>query len=220
MEQLPGDLEGDEGLAGAGGERQQDARAPRGDGRHDPLAGDVLVIAARVRAALVLVGHVRKAVAPGVLLAEGPVPQLLGRGVAGDLPLHPGQHVRLVDPLPVAGEGEADGQFARVVLGLPHALGQGHGPRLGLVHRQLDVAIDQDIVGDQGLAPLAGPLDAAWGDDILPQDAAALDDAPARRRQLRVDVLGAGLGLVHRAPRKASWRRDFFRASRAASLRW
>ena len=39
-----------------------------GDGLQHPLDGDVLVVAARVRAALVLERHGGEAVAPGVLL--------------------------------------------------------------------------------------------------------------------------------------------------------
>ena len=82
VEELPGDLEGDEGLAGAGGQREQDALLAGGDRLHDALDGDVLVVAARVRAALVLEGHGGEAVAPGVRLGEGERPELVGRGVA------------------------------------------------------------------------------------------------------------------------------------------
>jgi hypothetical protein len=71
VEQLPGDLEGDEGLAGAGRQRQQDALAPLGHGRQHALDGDVLVVAALEVAALVLEGHGREAVAPGVGRGEG-----------------------------------------------------------------------------------------------------------------------------------------------------
>ena len=46
MEELPGDLKGDEGLAGAGGEREQDAILAGGNGLQHALDGDVLVVAA------------------------------------------------------------------------------------------------------------------------------------------------------------------------------
>ena len=45
LEQRPGDLEGDGGLAGAGGERQQDALLAGGDGFQRVLDGVVLVVA-------------------------------------------------------------------------------------------------------------------------------------------------------------------------------
>ena len=41
VEQLPDDLEGDEGLAGAGGQRQQDAGLVNGDGGHHPIDSNV-----------------------------------------------------------------------------------------------------------------------------------------------------------------------------------
>ena len=60
-------------------------------------------------------------------------------------------------------------------------------------------------------------------DRILAPDAAALDDAPARRRERGVDVLGSGFGFVHgrfySLPVKAWCSSDFFNASSAASLR-
>ena len=67
VEQLPGDLKGDERLARAGGQREQDARLAGGDGLQHPLDGDVLVVAWLEVAALVLEGHGGEAVAPGVL---------------------------------------------------------------------------------------------------------------------------------------------------------
>jgi hypothetical protein len=86
VEQLPGDLKRDEGLARTGGEREQDALPVLGDGFHRPLDGDVLVVAAGVRAALVLERHRGEAVAPGVRGGEGQRPELVGRGVARDFP--------------------------------------------------------------------------------------------------------------------------------------
>jgi hypothetical protein len=84
LEQLPGDLEGDEGLAGAGGQRQQDAVAPGGDGFQHARDGDVLVVAPLPGAALVLEGHGGEAVAPGVSAsAKVSVPQFVGARVAG-----------------------------------------------------------------------------------------------------------------------------------------
>ena len=47
VEQLPGDLKRDEGLARAGGEREQDALLVLGDGLQHALDGDVLIVASR-----------------------------------------------------------------------------------------------------------------------------------------------------------------------------
>ena len=128
VEQLPGDLEGDEGLARAGGQRQQDAVAASGDGLQHALDGDVLVVAALEIAAPVLEGDGGEAVAPGVLLGKGQVPEFVGRRVAGQFAFGALLHVDAVDALAVGGVGEADGELAGVVLGLRHALGQRRHP--------------------------------------------------------------------------------------------
>ena len=77
-----------------------------------------------------------------------------------------------------------------------------------------------------GLPRRAVAFDAAGRDGILAPDAAALDDAPARRFQRGIDVLGSGFGFVHelcsewlQLPVKAWCSSDFFNASSAASLR-
>ena len=53
MKQLPRDLKRDEGLARAGGEREQDACLEGGDGLQHAPDGDVLVVAPRMRTAFV-----------------------------------------------------------------------------------------------------------------------------------------------------------------------
>ena len=85
--QLPEDLEGDRGFAGAGGQREQDAVLAGGDGLQHPLHGDLLVKADLPAAALVGVGDGCEAIAPGVLFGEGALPQLLGTGEGFGLPL-------------------------------------------------------------------------------------------------------------------------------------
>jgi hypothetical protein len=84
-------LEGDEGLAGAGGEGQQNALPAVGDGFEGVLDGIVLVVARLPRPALVLEGDGGEAVAPCVFLgAEDDVPEEPLRvpfGDVGDLDL-------------------------------------------------------------------------------------------------------------------------------------
>ena len=197
MKELPGDLKGDEGLARAGGEGKQNAFVAGGDRRHHPLDGDVLVVAAGMRAALVLEGHGGEAVAPGVGLGVGQRPQRLGAGIAGHLALVAGLHVDGVQPAPVGGVGEAHGELAGVVLGLAHALGQRAVEGLGLDDGEFGVAVFEDVVADERLAAPAAALDSAGGDRDLAPDPAAFHDAPARRRKGGVNALGAGLGFVH-----------------------
>src|SRR6185369_2501267 len=84
VEQFPCNLERDECLARACGEREQDAHKTDGDGLHYPLDGDVLVVAAGVGAPSILEWNGREAVAPGVSLSEGQVPEFIRRGVGGD----------------------------------------------------------------------------------------------------------------------------------------
>src|SRR5690606_2910397 len=64
MEELPSDLEGDGGFAGAGGKGEQDAVLSAGDAVQRALDGDVLVVARLPCAALVLEGNRSEAVGP------------------------------------------------------------------------------------------------------------------------------------------------------------
>lgn len=196
LEQLPGDLEGDRGLAGAGGQGQQDAVTASRDRVQHPVDGDLLIEAKVPGAALVGKGHRREAVAPDVLLAEGSLPEFVRRRVAVSHALVAGFPVDTVETLPVAGIGEADLELGGVVLGLRHALGQGLVPGLGFQNGELAVAMDQHVVGRQPLAAPSFAFDAAGRDDLAAY-AAALDHAPARRLQGGVDMLGASLGFVH-----------------------
>ncbi len=65
LEELPCDLERDEGLARAGGEREKDAEVPGGNGFQHPLDDDVLIVATLEIAATVLEGDRREVVPPG-----------------------------------------------------------------------------------------------------------------------------------------------------------
>ena len=168
-----------------------------GDGLQHPLDGDVLVVAALEVAALVLERHGGEAVAPGVLLGKGQVPEFVGRRDSAAVRLRSRLHVDAVDALAVGGVGEADGQLAGVVLGLRHALGQRLVPRLGLDDGELGVAIDQHVIGGERLAAPSVAFEAARRDGVFAPDAAAFDHAPARRFQCGVDMFGSGLGFVH-----------------------
>ena len=198
LEQRPGDLEGDRGLAGAGGERQQDALLAGGDRLQRVLDGVVLVVARLPGAASLLERNGGEAVAPFVRRREHLGPEFVRRRIALDIALRAGLHVDLVDAPAVGGIGEARLQLFGIGLGLPDAFGVALVARLGLDHRQLVIAEGEDVVGDLRLAAPARALDAA-GADRLAANPAVGDDAPTRRPQRGIDQFGAGLGLVHSA---------------------
>jgi hypothetical protein len=70
-------------------------------------------------------------------------------------------------------------------------------PGLGLDDGELGVAVDEDVIGGEGLTPAAVPFEPAEGDRVLAANAAAVDDAPAGGRRGGVDVVGPGFGFVY-----------------------
>lgn len=121
-----------------------------------------------------------------------------------------------------AGQAPQDSKVVRGLLRLTHTLGDRCVPSLGLDDGQLLVPEDENVVGGVGFAASALTFEAAFGDLVLAEDAAAFDDAPPSRSQGGVDVLGSGLGLVehdgYSVPLKAWCRSDFFSSSRASSF--
>ncbi len=203
-----------EGLARAGGQREQDAIAPSADGLEHAGNGDLLVVAPLPGTALVLERDGGKTFTPrhatprrgGRLgLREGLRPERLGAGEARHVALGAGGLVDAVDGLPVGAVGEAHRQLCGVALGLRDALRMWLRPGLGLHHRELGVAVDQRVVGD--LRSRASPLARAHGaglqaperDAVLAQHPAAFDHAPVGGLDCGVGVLGAGFGFVHAA---------------------
>ena len=157
VEQLPGDLKGDERLARAGGKREQDALLVRRRWLPAPARRRCPGSSGLDVAALVLEWHGGEAVAPGVRLGERHVPEFVRRGIARRLAFLAGLHVDAVDALAVGGIGVADRHLSGVVLGLRHAFGQFFVPCFSLDDGELGVAIDQNIIGGERLAapPLA-----------------------------------------------------------------
>ncbi|EKD59299.1 MAG: hypothetical protein ACD_55C00085G0002 [uncultured bacterium] len=74
MKELPGKLESDEGLAGAGRQCEEYPVTPVSYRRQHPFNGDVLVVATLKVAATVLERHGSEAVTPGVLSGKGAGP--------------------------------------------------------------------------------------------------------------------------------------------------
>ena len=118
-------------------------------------------------------------------------------GEAFGFALLTGGHVDGVDAEAVAGVGEAQLQFAGVVLGLSHPFGEGCGVGLGLHDRQLGVAVGEHVVGRERLASTTTAFDAAGSNRKLTPDAVAVHHAPTGCREQRIDQFGAGFGLVH-----------------------
>ena len=199
LEQRPGDLKRDCGLAGAGGERQQDALRALGDRLQRVLDGVVLIVAGLPGAAALVERDRSEAVAPFVRRLEDLGPKLVRRRVALDVSLLAGRHVDPVDAPSVGGVGEERLELCGVGLGLADAFGVALVARLGLDHRELVIAEGEDVVGDLRLAVSARTFDAPWGDDGLAANPAVGDDAPSCRPQRGVDQFGAGLGFVHAA---------------------
>ena len=232
VEQFPGDLEGDGGLAGSGGEGEQDAPvAPRDRLQSAAVDGLVLVVARLPFAAGSLELYRAEGVAPRVRLGEGAVPELLRRREGQEhVVLGAGRHVDAVPAQPVRGVGESGAEPAGIVLGLPDAVAMTEAGPLGLQHGELLPLVEQDIVAGQALATLAAGLDAAGADHLAP-DARTFDDVPQPAAlQRRIDALGAGIGfglvmqahggrLIHvNSPAKARCRRDWRRSSRSDDL--
>jgi hypothetical protein len=104
-----------------------------------------------VGAAFVLERHGGETVAPGVLPRVGLGPEFGGGRVAGQFALGPLVHVDAVEALAVGRIRETNGEFARVVLGLGDAQGEGFVPGFGLDDGEFGVAVDEDVIGDGGL---------------------------------------------------------------------
>ena len=129
VEELPGNLKGDERLARARRQREQDAIFLGGDGLHRPFDCQVLIIACLEKSALVLKRDRGKAVPPGVCFGEGQVPEFFGGRKLRDFALRPLLHVDAVDALAVGGVGIADGELPGVALRLPDPFGQRFAPK-------------------------------------------------------------------------------------------
>lgn len=197
LKELPCDLKGDEGLAGAGRQRQQDALLPARDGFEYAVDGDVLIVARRPRAALVFQRHGGEAVTPAIFFGVGPAPEFVGSGEAFHVAFLARLHVDGVDAPAIGGTGEADGQLLRVGFGLAQAFGDVGVTFLGLNDGKALATIEEDIVGLLRLGTTPGTLQTAERDRKLRREATALDHAPARCAKGGVNQFQTCLGLVH-----------------------
>ena len=103
-----------------------------------------------------------------------------------------GLHVDGVDALAVGRIGVTDGQLGGIVLRLSDAFCQFLIPRFRFHGGQLCVAILQNVVSRQRLAPSAVAFDASERNRVLATNATSVNNAPARRSEGGVDVLGSG----------------------------
>src|SRR6185369_17042005 len=85
VKQLPRDLKGDEGFAGAGSEREQNALPVVCDSLQHPLDRDVLIISAGMRTAFVLEGNRGETVTPCVWFSECELPKFVRRWITGQV---------------------------------------------------------------------------------------------------------------------------------------
>ena len=153
-----------------------------------------------MRSAFVLEGNGGETVAPRVGAGECFRPQLVRRRIGMQLSFLARLHIDGVDALAVRRIGEANGQLHRVLLGHPQALGQRLVPSFRLEDAELEVAIDEHVIGDERPGAPSVPFDAPRRDVVLAQHLAPLGHTPSRRAQRRVDVLSTSLGFIHREP--------------------
>src|SRR5688572_727861 len=83
------------------------------------------------------------------------------------------------------------------VLRLRYPGGQRLVPGFSFHDRELDVSVNEDVVGLMRLGTATVAFETTGRDSILAPYAAVLDDAPARGCERRVNVFRAGLGFVH-----------------------
>ena len=234
VEELPGQLESDEGLARAGGQGQQDAVSSCGNGFQGLIDGIVLVIASLKAPASVFKGDGGETIPPTVGCREGLIPKLIGSGIAGDITLCPCLHVGTVNPETIGRVGESRLKFGGVAFGLGETFRIGKAGLLGLDDCQLMATIDQHIVGDIGFAPFAATDNAPRSDDFTP-DLALIQLAPTCRHKGRVYEFCSGFGFVEvvghqvtcyngrtsvSSPVKAFWRIDCLSSEKAVSFCW
>ena len=108
------------------------------------------------------------------------------------------QHVNAVDAAPIAGIGETNRHLGCIALGLPDTFCQFLIERFCLHNTQFGIAVNQNVVGNLGLPTPSVAFEATLRDVVLAQDATALDQAPTRRLKGGINMLGSGLGFVHR----------------------
>ncbi len=198
LKEFPGELEGDEGFAGAGSHGQQNSVTPFANGLQHMLNGVVLIVAGFPGAAAVFKGDVGEAIAPRIRFAVGGLPEIVGGGVLEDSAFGPGTHVDLVNADAVGGVGEAGFELLGVVFGLADAFGDGGIALFGFDYGEFVAAIDEHVVGIFGVGAAAITDEATGGDDFA-ANAATLDEAPASSAEGGVNEFGTGFGFVHRA---------------------
>ena len=108
-----------------------------------------------------------------------------------------GFHVDGINPLAVGRVGVANRQLGGVVFRLANAFGQCFIPSLRFDRGQLRVAIFQNVVSLQCLAPASVAFDATERDRVFATNPASVNNAPTRRSEGGVDVLGSGFSFVH-----------------------
>ncbi len=195
---LPADLEGDEGLAGAGGHGEEHALLATQNGGKRAIHGDLLVVARNLAGFDVgrsqeLPFPIRRFQAEG---AFEPGPKVGGRrqfGEGGFLAL---QEVELDDAFAVGGVGKLEVEHLRVFLGLLQAGGGRFVQRLGFDHGQHGAGwMAQKVIRALGsFAPnfVAGDHDAAIGEGALFEN---LLVGPAGGVELGQDELPAGVSF-------------------------
>lgn len=195
MEQLPRNLEGNARLAGAGGERQQDALVTPDDTFQNGRDRIMLVIARVSFSAAGFKRNGTEPVAPHVRLGEAARPEFVRRRKGRREGLLPARHhVDLVPADPVRGEREARLQTRGIVLGLTNARRVAEARFFGFQRGELLPTISEHIVCRHRIEPPPSPGNPARTDK-LPPHPRTRRARPACRVQHRINPLGTGLGF-------------------------
>ncbi len=199
VEELPCNLEGNRGLAGACGQREQQPIAALGNGIKRIGDGIVLVEAGLPLSSAFLKGNFREAAAPVGFLclrfSEGRVPKLVRAGVAIHFPLGSGIQVHLIDSQPIGGVGEADLEFFCVAFGLGKPFGDRSTAALGLNDCKFLVVEFQHVVCDVLLGAGVSGLQTPQRDHFPPHPASG-HLPPACGSDRRVNQFRSGFCFI------------------------
>src|ERR1035438_8657375 len=200
--ELPADLEGDHGLAGAGGHGDQDTTPNSNDGLNDQVDGNALVVVrdlagGEVKGREKAVGGSRVVELLALAVAG---PEVIPGWELGELVFVTGEEIELNDAGAVGGVGEGEAQDGSVLLGLLEAIGRVFVISFGLDHREREIpGVAEQIIGAFPWATAGG---LAMGDNAAVREVTLLGDGvwiviPAGLLEERHDELAACVSLGH-----------------------
>ena len=187
LEEFPGDLEGDEGLASTCSEGEQDALLALRYALQD-LAHSRFLIVARLLRAIAVERLFVQFVAPQIRLTVDARPEFVGTGESVHEVLVAALAVHLVDVVAVCGVGETDAKHISILLCLGHTFCVAQLVALGFHDGELHALVDEDIVCPLGHS-LLRLRDFSTRESVFGRDATSFHRSPASLFQLRVNLM-------------------------------